>query len=392
MEAPPANVSAAVPTDRRLRIVELAWSGARGGAERSLLDFAGCLDRTRFDCRFVFLADELWLGPELRRLGFSSESLAWRSPRSLAGRARMVRRLACLRPDVIHDHVLPTFTRSLLAARFPDVARISTDHGVAPILDVQGARFRAALYGWDFRRAHRIVVHSHAMARLATRLFRPLAGQLAEVPLGTAITVDPLPARLPDGTYRIGFLGRIQNFHKGLDVLLRALALMRRDDRGSVQLLAAGDGPDRDAGEALAASLGIGSDVRFLGWTDDKLAFFRQIDVLAVPSRLEPFGLVALESLAAGRTVVASAVGGLVEIAAAIPGIRLSAPNDPRAFADALWAAKDGMRGYRAAEAAQMVVERFGAQTMTRRLEALYVETIASLRRAHPRGGGSAAR
>lgn len=366
-----------------MRIVELAWSGGRGGAEQSLLDFARCVDRTRFDCRFVFLAGELWLGKELRRLGFPTEDLSWRSPRSLAGRLRMLRRLARLRPDVVHDHVLPTFTRSLLAACFPRVVRISTDHGVAAAFAPSGARLRAALYGRDFRRSHRIVVHSRAMAEHARSLYHPRPGQLVELPLGTAVTAGPLPPRPPDETYRIGFLGRIQNFHKGLDVLLRAVALMKEDVRGPLHLLAAGDGPDREISEALASSLGIAREVSFLGWTDDKRAFFQQIDVLAVPSRYEPFGLVLLEALAAGRQAVASAVGGLAEIAAAIPSVRLSAPDSPRELANALWAAKDGLPNYVGDEAARIVAERFSAQAMTRRLEALYVEVMAE--RSNPR-------
>lgn len=377
MGAPRSDRGAASTATRRLRVAEVAWSGGHGGAERSLLDFAACLDRDRFDCRFVFLAGELWLGPELRRLGFDTIDLGWTSPRSIRGRASLVRCLAHLKPDVIHDHVLPTFTRSLFAMFFPRVARISTDHGAAPLLAASGARLRTALYGWDFRHAHRIVVHSRAMASMANRLYRPAPGQLAHVPLGTALAGEPLPARSADGTFRIGFLGRLTNAHKGLDVLLRAIALMNAGGGRPVRLLVAGEGPDRANNEALAAALGLTSCVEFQGWIEDRRAFFEKIDVLAVPSRREPFGLVALEAMAFGRPVVAAAVGGLEEIAETIPFVRLVPPEAPRELADGLWAASGAVEEATREVVSKLVVDRFGARAMTRGLEDLYVETAA---------------
>ena len=97
----------------------------------------------------------------------------------------------------------------------------------------------------------------------------------------------------------------------GVDVLLRALARVP-----DAALLVAGTGSLRAPLEDLARELGIAARVRFLGRVaeEDLPAVYRAADVTVVPStHLEGFGLVVLESMASGRPVIATDVGGLPE-------------------------------------------------------------------------------
>ena len=105
---------------------------------------------------------------------------------------------------------------------------------------------------------------------------------------------------------------------KGIDVLLDAVAELRRSDGaviGPAPLLTiVGDGPDREALERQAAELGIAEDVNFAGAMSatDLSNLMRQHRVMVIPSRNpEPFGLVALEGAACGCVPVASDCGGL---------------------------------------------------------------------------------
>lgn len=111
------------------------------------------------------------------------------------------------------------------------------------------------------------------------------------------------------------FVGRIQPL-KGLDVSVRSLAHLERDD---TILLAVG-GTSGPAGEAHLADvveeareLGVLERVRFVDAQPHHLlsTYYRAADVVHVPSRSESFGLVALEAAACGTPVVATAVGGL---------------------------------------------------------------------------------
>lgn len=99
---------------------------------------------------------------------------------------------------------------------------------------------------------------------------------------------------------------------KGVDVLLRALALMHGKQ---VQLRVAGDGPEASRLARLAQSLGLGSRVEFLGLRNDVEQLLAQADVFVHPALWqEAFGMTIAEAMACGRPVVASHVGAIPEL------------------------------------------------------------------------------
>jgi L-malate glycosyltransferase len=86
-----------------------------------------------------------------------------------------------------------------------------------------------------------------------------------------------------------------------------------RDEVPSV-LVMVGDGPDRVDAETEARTLGIDSDVHFLGKIDVVAPLLAGSDLFLLPSQSESFGLSALEALASGTPVVGSRAGGLLEV------------------------------------------------------------------------------
>ncbi|TMJ92809.1 MAG: glycosyltransferase, partial [Actinobacteria bacterium] len=111
------------------------------------------------------------------------------------------------------------------------------------------------------------------------------------------------------------FVGRIQPL-KGLDVAVRALAALDRDD-ARLAVVGGPSGADGPAElrrvRAIVDGLGLAGRVRFVAPQPHArlAAWYRAADVCLVPSRSESFGLVALEAAACGTPVVAAAVGGL---------------------------------------------------------------------------------
>lgn len=112
----------------------------------------------------------------------------------------------------------------------------------------------------------------------------------------------------------VGYSGRLETY-KGVDVLLRAIALLP-----DVRLLIAGEGPERMTLITLADELGVADRVTFLGHLGSDLpAFYRDLDALVVPSMptpgwLEQFGRVVVEAMASGVPVVASRSGALPDV------------------------------------------------------------------------------
>ncbi|MGH9336615.1 MAG: glycosyltransferase family 4 protein, partial [Vicinamibacteria bacterium] len=139
---------------------------------------------------------------------------------------------------------------------------------------------------------------------------------------GTAIHNGVHPGGLdhrtrPDdrGRYLLAY-GRLTR-KKGFDLLLEAFAKVSRDFP-EVDLILAGDGEERAALQSLAGHLGIAHRLVFFGRasTAQVMELVQGSDFVVVPSRSEPFGIVALEALAAGAPVLATNVGGLPEILA----------------------------------------------------------------------------
>lgn len=144
---------------------------------------------------------------------------------------------------------------------------------------------------------------------------------------------------VPDGIRRatepvVLFLGRLYP-NKGCEVLLDAMASLPEH----TSLRVVGDGSSLPDLQARAAELGLEGRVSFLGWQSPEQVrqHLANARVLAVPSLWpEPFGLVALEAYAAECPVVASRVGGLLDLV--LPGRtgELVAPGSPRELAEAL--------------------------------------------------------
>src|SRR5262249_14001014 len=121
---------------------------------------------------------------------------------------------------------------------------------------------------------------------------------------------------------------------KGVDVLLAAIAEIAARSRCALWI--AGEGPERAALSAEATRLGVADRVTFLGRRSDVPDLLEACDVFALPSRQEGLGVAALEAMARGRPVVASAVGGLAEIVAPEETGYLVAPGDAPALGAAI--------------------------------------------------------
>ncbi len=118
------------------------------------------------------------------------------------------------------------------------------------------------------------------------------------------------PSATPGSGLRVGYLGRLDP-KKNVALLIEAIALMDRE----VTLQVAGQGdPEFESELVQLAKRALPGRAEFVGWVDsrDKAAFFSTIDVLAMPSKYECFGVVATEALAAGVPVI---VGDRVGIA-----------------------------------------------------------------------------
>lgn len=132
------------------------------------------------------------------------------------------------------------------------------------------------------------------------------------------------------------FAGRLAP-QKGVDLAIRALRELV-PVFSALQLRVAGAGAWEQAYRNLARRLGIGDRVHWLGWLEpaELRAEYRRCTAFLMPSRFEPFGLSALEAMACGAPVVASATGGLPEFITDRESGLLVPPADPAALSQCL--------------------------------------------------------
>jgi glycosyltransferase involved in cell wall biosynthesis len=138
-----------------------------------------------------------------------------------------------------------------------------------------------------------------------------------------------------------------------------------------------GEGPEREALEALVKKFGLQGAVHFLGHRDDVAALLPGFDLFALASRTEGTSLTLLEAAAAGLPIVATRVGGNPEIVTDGETGLLVGAGEPAAFADAItsvWARPDRARMGAAGRA--LVEERYGIGKMLAAYETLYAEVM----------------
>lgn len=237
-----------------------------------------------------------------------------RGPQWNAGALR--RLLADFRPDVFQVEEEPWTAPAATAARVARKLRvpyvvlaresIHVAHGLRA--GYRRSRVLAAAAGV-------IGVNEHAV-RLATRghpdLLNRVVPQLG-VPLPLA------PQRPTDGGLAVGFFGRLVP-EKGLDLLFRACVKLL----GRWSIIVVGTGPAQEELEGLAERLGIAGRVTWLGALPRDRVFevWPRLDCVALPSRTAPHWVevtprAALEGMAHGLPVVASASGALPELVGA---------------------------------------------------------------------------
>jgi D-inositol-3-phosphate glycosyltransferase len=164
------------------------------------------------------------------------------------------------------------------------------------------------------------------------------------IDLGTFQPLDRAEARRKIG-YGPGrlllFVGRLERL-KGVDVAIRALALLRDRAHEDVRLIVLGedvrdgDESEKERLKAVATASGVRDRVDFLGSVahHELPYFYAAADVCVMPSYSESFGLVALEAQACGRPVVASGVSGLRSVVRDEVSGYLIDDHDPAIYAE----------------------------------------------------------
>lgn len=208
-------------------------------------------------------------------------------------------------------HVQDYFFASIIEiAKELNIPIVSTVHAIGNTLNKLNDNIR----NYMMHNSCKIVTVSMDMKKKIHSQFQEIEdGNVVVIPNGIVISpkTDIHTARLP---MQIVYAGRLVQI-KGVDVLVKAFATLVQDFP-TAQLVIAGKGEEEQNLRDLVNGLSLTEKVSFLGEinTEQVREVFASSGIVVIPSRYEPFGIVALEAMAEYTPIIASATGGLNEI------------------------------------------------------------------------------
>jgi glycosyltransferase involved in cell wall biosynthesis len=296
--------------------------------------------------------------------------------------AALWREIRAFRPDLVHTHLIHADLHGQLAAQLAGVNGVSSVHGTHAFYEREPYRTVARLAG---HRAKRTIAISEHVQRFVERVGIARSGAVRMIHYGIDSSRWPISAGDRDAaraelgldreSIAVGVASRLVP-HKGHSLLLDAYGRASRE-RPELRLLIAGDGPLRP--ELVRQALPLGETVRFLGFVSEIRQFMGACDVLVFPSQPafgEGFGLAALEGMAAGRPIVATATCSLPEVVAGGESGLLVDPESSVELAAALvrLAENPNLRAEMGREAHRRARDAFSLEAMAERTIAVYEE------------------
>ncbi len=124
--------------------------------------------------------------------------------------------------------------------------------------------------------------------------------------------IEPITIKPMTNPVVIGTMGRFVE-KKGVEDFIKAVSILHNQNV-PLKAIIGGTGPEESALKELTHKQGLNDIINFVGWIHDKRAFYDQLNVFCIPSHEEPFGIIALDTLAYGCPLISTTAKGLAEI------------------------------------------------------------------------------
>jgi L-malate glycosyltransferase len=383
--------TAAFQNGKRLRVLHLINYFEAGGTERQAVELLKRLDPERYDVRLAALRNE---GPLYREIAARFPAVPEFTFTSFYN-ATAVRQLARLRSfllreriDILHAHDFYSGMLGVMAGRFAGVRVIASQRHLS-FSDRRAHQWGQTVIN---RLAHRVLVNSNAIRDHLISNKGVAPEKIVVIRNGLRPIPDPAA---PDGSSTRSELLRELGLESGVKLVgmianLRPVKGHRFFIEAAAQVVAEvanahfaliGEGELRREIEQQAARLGIADRVHLLGYRADAARLNAAFDLAVLASLHEGLPNSVMEAMAAGAPVVATAVGGVVElIRDGVTGY-LAPPADARALAQRITQALTNEVESAAFSAIgrQFVTSEFGMEAMVGKVESLYDDLSATL-------------
>jgi glycosyltransferase involved in cell wall biosynthesis len=357
-----------------------------GGAEKHLLTILKNINQTTYHPIVCCIRGKGEVGEEIEKMGFEvialgRESKMW-DIRIVTDILKIIRDREI---HLVHTHLYHANMYGRIASLITKKPVIATEHNIYPHY-----KMKRRMINWLLaKKTDRIIAVSERVKKeiIARDWIEP--SKVEVIYNGIDVTsflssMTKAEARqrleIPTDCFLIGNVGRLIE-QKGQIFLINAMSIVK-DAIPCVKLLLVGAGPSEPYLKNEVSTKGLGQYVKFLGSRRDIPDILRAIDVFVLPSLWEGLGVVLLEAMASSLPVIATPVGGVVEIVHnGINGIIVPSRNEV-ALADSILELyrDDKKRRIFGERGLEMVREKFTSSNMVRHLESVYQSVTAFLR------------
>lgn len=370
---------------RKMTVVHLATRLTLAGVGNVVKTLVMGFDASSYSTETWCLEDLDVVGEELRAAGRAVLNLQKCRRRDLPLFFRLATLIRQNHVDILHCHDELSWFYGTIGARFGGLKRI--------VFTVHGRRFdTSARHTWE----QSILGSMSAAVVCVSSSLRQEMIEKVGISSSKAIVIrngTPIPAvhtavrmrqqarrglRISDSAIVIGSIGRLDPV-KNLDLLLEASADVL-DRIPNIEIILAGEGPSKEKLLQKAVRLGISNKVHFLGLRKDVPDLLSAIDIYTCTSDREGISLSILEAMAAERAIIATAVGGNLElIESGKTGLLIDRGDRPAlAGAIAALANDTGHRQRLGRQAAQAVETNFSVERMLLDYDRLYHSLIST--------------
>lgn len=280
--------------------------------------------------------------------------------------------LASQKIDIIHSHFsYPAGFLGVLLQKRKGIPHVITEHSWLH------KHFRSHIHKlcvkYAVNNASVIIAVSSALKR---DIERYTSGSVRVIHNTLDISRFRLKEPVSDLMIRAGILGGYSNYRKGLDILIRAMAIQKRPD---IEIHVGGDGILLDSFKKLAADLGVSDNFVFHGSIDPAKVpdFLSSLDFFVLPSRDETFGVVLIEALASGLPVIATKCGGPEEIIDSSTGLLIQV-EDVQGLSESIRIMTTDLKNYIGKDIREKVNSAFGPQAFLKHINLIYTELVNS--------------
>ena len=373
--------------DKRLKVLNVLPYGDIGGSQKFVLSLCTYHDKRLFDVATAVLFTGGPVSEDIARQDFEVNVLGMRNGFDWVRALRLIPIIRRQKIDIVNVHGQNPLGKLCSILSFPPVI-IHTDHGTTLGSSIK-RRARVVLSNRLLTPFinHFVAISKNMKQSLITRERVP-EGKITLVYNG--IDVDKISREsglktrlkeslaLPAAVPILGMVGRLAP-EKQDPLLFKSLARLR-EQKTAFHAIIVGDGPDREALEALVQKMGLNECVRFLGYRNDVHGLLEIMDVFLFSSGGEAFSITLLEAMAKTKPIVAFDVEGVNEAVVNNRTGFLVPFGDVKEFADKAQALLDSprLRQQMGRTALERVTVKFDIRKTIRELEELYVRLMGT--------------